>query len=58
MRHRGLRSVRNSYGTYETTFSHMEIKGKCGIYYSNIKTPFFSSDRKAKLKFWGAIMGT
>ena len=51
MRHRGLRSVRNSYGTCEVTFSHVEIKGTCGIYYSNIKTPFFYSDRRGKLMF-------
>ena len=57
MRYRELRSVRNSYGTRETTLSCVEIKGTCGIYFSNIKTPLFSSDRKGKPEFWEAIVG-
>ena len=57
MRHRRLRSVKNSYGTREATFSRVEIKGTYGIYYSNIKTPFFSSDRRGKPEFLGAIVG-
>ena len=48
MRYCGLQSIRNSYGTYETTLSHVEI---CGIYFPNIKTPLFSSDREGKLEF-------
>ena len=48
MRHRGLRSFRNSYGTCEATFSHMEIREKCGINYPNSKPHFFSSDGREK----------
>ena len=51
MRLRGLRSVNNSYGTRETTLSLVEIKRTCEIYFSNIKTPFFSLDRKGKPEF-------
>ena len=58
MRHRRLRSVKNSYGTREATFSCVEIKGTYGIYYSNIKTPYFYSNRRGKLKFWRVIVGT
>ena len=51
MGHCRLRSVRNSYGTRETTFSRVEINETCWIYYSNIKTPIFSLDKKRKLEF-------
>ena len=57
MRHRGLQSVRNNYGTHEATFSRVEIKGTYGIYFSNIKTPLFSSNRRRKPEFLGAIVG-
>ena len=42
MRHRGLRSIRNSYGTRETTFSHVGIKETYGINYTKSKPHFFS----------------
>ena len=58
MRHCGLQSIKNSYGTCEVPFSYVEIKGTCGIYYANIKTSFFSSDRRGKPEFLGAIVGT
>ena len=48
MRHRGLRSVGNSYGTCEATFSSMEIKETYGINYPKSKLHFFSSDKKGK----------
>ena len=51
MRYRGLRSVRNSYGTHETTLSPAKIRETYEIYFSNIKTPFFSPNRKRKLEF-------
>ena len=51
MRYRGLRSIRSSYGTREMTLSRVEIRGTCGIYFSNIKTPFFSSNREGKPEF-------
>ena len=51
MRHRGLQSVRNNYGTHEATFSRVEIKGTYGIYFSNVKTPLFSSNRRRKPEF-------
>ena len=51
MRHCGLQSVGNNYGTHEATFSRVEIKGTYGIYFSNVKTPFFSLDRRRKPEF-------
>ena len=57
MRLRGLRSVNNSYGTRETTLSLVEIKRTCEIYFSNIKTPFFSLDRKGNRSFEGLLWG-
>jgi len=56
IRYCGLRSIRNSYGTHETALLRAEIEGTCEICFFNIKTPLFSSDRKGKLEFWGAIM--
>jgi len=41
MRHRGLRSVRNNYGTREATFSRVEIKETYGINYPKSKPHFF-----------------
>ena len=58
MRHCGLQSVRNSYGTREAPFSYVEIKGTCGIYYANIKTSFFSWNRRGKPEFLVAIVRT
>ena len=58
MRHYGLWSVRSSYGTRKMALSRVEIKETCGIYFLNIKTPLFSSDKKRKPEFWRAIMGT
>ena len=58
MRYHECRSVRNSYGARKMTLSCVKIKGTWGIYFSNIKTPLFSSDRKGKPEFLGAIMGT
>ena len=58
MRYRRQRSVRNSYRTRKTTLSRVEIRGTCEICFFNIKTPLFSSDRKGKPEFWGAILGT
>ena len=57
MRHRELQSVRNGYGTREKTLSRVEIKGTRGIYFSNIKTPLFSSDKKVKQNFDGLLWG-
>ena len=48
MRHRGLRSVRNTYGTRKATFSHVEIREKRGISYPKSKPHFFSLDRREK----------
>ena len=48
MRHHGLRSVRNSYRTRETTFSHVEIKETYGIKYPKSKPHIFSSDKRGK----------
>jgi len=48
IRHCGLQSVRNSYGTHEATFSHVEIREKCGINYLKSKTHFFSLKRREK----------
>ena len=48
MRHHGLRSVRNSYGTREATFSHVEIKETYGIKYPKSKPQIFSSDKRGK----------
>ena len=48
MRHRGLRSVRNSYGTHKATFSSVEIKETYGINYPKSKPRFFSLDRREK----------
>ena len=33
-----------------------KIRGTCWICFSKIKTPFFSSDKKGKTKFLGAIV--
>ena len=48
MRHRGLRSIKNSYGTHEATFSRVKIREKHGINYPKSKPHFFSSDRREK----------
>ena len=48
MRHHGLRSVRNSYRTRETTFSHVEIKETYEIKYPKSKPNIFSSDKRGK----------
>ena len=57
MRYRGLRSVRNSYGTRKTTFSFVEIKGTCGIYFSNIKTHFSPRIGRENRSFEGLLWG-
>jgi len=49
MRHRGLRSVRNSYGTRKATFSSVEIKETYVINYPKSKPNFFSSNKKEKI---------
>ena len=46
MRHRGLQSVRNTYGTRKATFSRVEIREKRGISYPKSKPHFFSLDRR------------
>ena len=48
MRHRGLRNVRNSYGTSEVTFSRVEIKETYEINYPKLKPHFSSSDKRRK----------
>ena len=48
MRHRGLRSVRNSYRTHEETFSRVEIREKRGVNYPKSKHHFFSLGRREK----------
>jgi len=48
MRCRGLRSVKNSYGTHEVTFSRMEIKETYGFTYPKSKPHFFSLDKREK----------
>ena len=57
MRYRGLRSIRNDYGTRKKTLSRVETKGARWIYFSNIKTPLFSSNRKGKPDFEGLLWG-
>ena len=49
MGHRGLRSVRNSYGTRKTAFLCVKIKETYGIKYLNSKPHFFSLDRRGKI---------
>ena len=51
MRHHGLRSVRNSYGTHRAIFSRVEIKETYGISYPTSKPHFFSSNNRRKAKF-------
>ena len=48
MRHRGLQSIRNSYGTCETTFSLVGIKETYGIYYPKSKPHFFLLEQVGK----------
>ena len=48
MRHHGLRSVRNSYGTREAAFSHVEIKETYEIKYPKSKPHIFSLDKRGK----------
>ena len=48
MRHRGLRSVRNSYETHEATFLRVKIRKMYGINYPKSKPHFFSSDKRGK----------
>ena len=58
MRHRGLRSFRNSYRTREVTFSRVEIKETYRINHPLSKSHFFSPrTRGEKLEFLGAIVG-
>jgi len=53
----GLRSIRNSYRTREATFSRGKNKEVCGTTHPRSKPHFFSSDKREKLEFWGAIVG-
>jgi len=48
MRHRGLRSVKNSYETHEATFLRVKIRKMYGINYPKSKPHFFSSDKRGK----------
>ena len=49
MRHHGLRSVGNNYGTCKEIFSRVEIREMYGIVIQSQKSIFFSSDRREKI---------
>ena len=51
MRHLGLRSVRNNYGTCKATFSCVEIKETYGINYPKSNLIFSPRARREKPEF-------
>ena len=56
MMHRGLRSVSSIYGICKIVISHMWTKEMNGFNSKKSKPHFFSSDRREKPEFLGAIV--
>ena len=57
MRHHGLQSIRNNYGTREATFPCVEIKEVYEISYPSQNPIFSPRIGGEKSEFWGAIVG-
>jgi len=56
MRHRGLRSIRNTYGTREATFSRVKIKETYGINYPKSKPHFFLLGQEGKNRSFEGLL--